>query len=197
MTNKRAALAALVWMALSTPALAHGGAAGAAQGFSAGFLHPFLGWDHVAAMVAVGLWAASLGGRGIWILPVAFPLAMAVGAAAALAGAATPGLELWIAGSALVIGLMVALALRPPVWFAAGLVALFAVFHGFAHGAEAPAAAGAGAYVAGFALATLLLHLTGVAAGLVLRAGAGRALSRGIGALIAGAGAVFLVGALG
>src|SRR3546814_18852902 len=109
--------------------------------FVSGFAHPILGWDHVVAMVAVGLWGAFLGAPAIWILPVVFPLVMAFGGALGVLGVAVPAVEVGIAGSAVVLGLLVALAARPPLWVAAVIVAAFAVFPGHAPGTELPEAA--------------------------------------------------------
>jgi urease accessory protein len=177
------------------PALAHteGGAAG---GFVTGFLHPILGWDHVAAMVAVGLWGAFLGPPAIWLLPVTFPLVMALGAVAGAAGVPLPGIETGIAASALVIGLAVALAARPPLWIAAVIVAVFAVFHGHAHGTEMPNAISPLAYAAGFVIGTGLLHLAGIALGSLTRTAKGTVAVRAAGAAIAAAGVGFLTGAI-
>ena len=168
----------------------------AGAGFVTGFLHPILGWDHVAAMVAVGLWGAFLGAPAIWVLPVAFPLVMAVGGALAVAGVPFPAVELGIAVSALVIGLMVALAQKPPLWTAALIVAFFALFHGHAHGAEMPTAANPTAYAVGFVIGTGLLHLAGIALGLLVGSQAGRMAVRGVGGVIAAAGLFFTIGAL-
>ncbi|MCX7301521.1 MAG: HupE/UreJ family protein [Rhodobacterales bacterium] len=187
-----AALALLLWA--GTAAAHTGDAAGA--GFVTGFMHPVLGWDHVAAMVAVGLWGAFLGAPAIWVLPVAFPLVMALGGALGVAGFPLPGIETGIAASALVIGLAVALALRPPIWIAAVIVAVFAIFHGHAHGAEMPEAANPVAFAAGFVIATGMLHLAGIAFGLLAAHPAGRVAVRSMGAMIALGGLGFLTGAL-
>jgi urease accessory protein len=187
-----AALALLLWA--GTAAAHTGDAAGA--GFVTGFMHPVLGWDHVAAMVAVGLWGAFLGAPAIWVLPVAFPLVMALGGALGVAGFPLPGIETGIAASALVIGLAVALALRPPIWIAAVIVAVFAIFHGHAHGAEMPEAANPVAFAAGFVIATGMLHLAGIAFGLLAAHPAGRVAVRSMGAVIALGGLGFLTGAL-
>jgi urease accessory protein len=122
---------------LATPAFAHVGD-GLAGGFLGGFAHPLFGPDHVVAMVAVGLWGAFLGAPAIWLLPIVFPLMMAFGGALGILGVPIPGIEIGIAVSAIVLGLMVALAARPPLWIAAVLVGAFAIFHGHAHGAELP-----------------------------------------------------------
>lgn len=182
-------------MACATTAQAHTGEA-AAGGFATGFLHPILGWDHVAAMVAVGLWGAFLGKPAVWLLPVTFPLVMALGGAAGAAGVPLPGIETGIAASALVIGLAVAFAARPPLIIAAVIVAFFAVFHGHAHGTEMPQAVSPLAYAMGFVIGTGVLHLCGIALGLLTRSDAGRLAVRCAGGLIALAGVGFLTGAI-
>lgn len=168
--------------------------AGVAGGFYSGFLHPILGWDHVVAMVAVGLWGAFLGRPAIWILPVVFPLVMAFGGVLGVAGVPIPAVETGIASSAVVLGLMVALAARPPLWVAAIIVGVFAIFHGHAHGTELPEAANPLAYSLGFVLATGMLHIGGIAFGLLARWPAGRVAVRVGGAAIALAGVGFLAG---
>lgn len=167
---------------------------GVAGGFYSGLLHPVLGWDHVVAMVAVGLWGAFLGSPAIWVLPVVFPLVMAFGGALGVVGVPLPAVETGIAASAVVLGLMVAAAARPPLWVAALIVAVFAVFHGHAHGTELPDAASPLAYSLGFVVATGLLHLCGIAFGLLVRWPAGRIAVRTGGGLIALAGVGFLTG---
>ena len=127
--------AALPTMLLATPVSAHTGAGGAG-GFLAGFAHPLFGPDHVVAMVAVGLWGALLRQPAIWLLPIVFPLVMAFGGVLGIFGVPLPAVETGIAASAIILGLMVALAARPPLWIAAVLVGAFAIFHGYAHGKE-------------------------------------------------------------
>ncbi len=188
-----AALSASIVALAAGPALAHT-EAGVAGGLVSGFLHPLHGPDHVVAMVAVGLWGAFLGPPAIWLLPVTFPLVMAVGGAAGVLGLPLPMVEEGIAASALVLGLMVALAARPPLRVTALLVGFFALFHGHAHGTELPEAADAVAYAAGFVVATGLLHLTGIAFGLLVTSRAGRIAVRTVGAAIALAGLAFLTG---
>jgi urease accessory protein len=193
----RAALglsATLALMLLAQPALAHT-EAGVAGGLLSGFLHPILGPDHVIAMVAVGLWGAFLGMPAIWVLPVVFPLVMAFGGVLGVLGVPLPGVEFGIALSAVALGAMVAFAARPPLWVAALLVGAFAIFHGHAHGTELPGAANPLAYGIGFVVATGLLHLTGIAFGLLVRWPVGERAVRAGGGLIACAGLYFLVGA--
>ena len=150
------------------------------------------GPDHVVAMVAVGLWGAFLGAPAIWLLPIVFPLVMAFGGVVGILGVPLPGVEIGIAVSAIVLGLMVALAAQPPLWIAAVLVGAFAIFHGHAHGAELPPGANAVAYSVGFVVATGLLHLAGISFGLLARWPAGRVAVRTAGGAIALAGVVFL-----
>jgi urease accessory protein len=145
-------------------------------------------------MVAVGMWGAFLGAPSIWLLPIVFPLVMAGGGALGVLGMPMPAVEIGIALSAIVLGLMVALAARPPLWVAAAIVGAFAIFHGYAHGAELPSAADPVAFSVGFVLATGLLHLLGIAIGLLVRWPAGRIAVRATGTAIALAGVVFLVG---
>ncbi len=158
------AVAGLV-LAIATPnALAHTyGAIDA--GFAAGFGHPFLGLDHLAAMVGVGVWAAQSGWRPVWSVPLAFMSVMALGALLALAGIALPAVEGGIAASLLVLGLLVAAAVRLPLSAGAVIAAVFAVFHGHAHGAEIPQTLTPWLYVSGFVLATGVLHAAGIVAG--------------------------------
>jgi urease accessory protein len=173
------------------PAFAH--TDGMAGGFLSGFAHPVAGPDHIAAMVAVGLWGAFLGAPAIFMLPIVFPLVMALGGVMGILGVPIPAVETGIATSAVVLGLMVALAARPSLWIAALLVGAFAICHGHAHGAELPAGADAVAYSLGFVVATGLLHLSGIAFGLLGRWPAGRIAVRAAGGAIALAGIAFLV----
>jgi urease accessory protein len=148
-----------------TAAFAHP-AIGHAAGFAHGFAHPMGGIDHVLAMVAVGLLAANLGGRALWALPLAFISLMLAGGALAMAAVPLPYVELAVALSVVVIGAAVATQRQWPVVAAATLVGVFALFHGHAHGTELAPTMSAGAFTAGFVLATGLLHLTGIALGL-------------------------------
>jgi len=185
-------LAALAPIFIASPALAHTGAV--VGGFVGGFAHPLLGADHVIAMVAVGMWGVFLGNPAIWLLPVVFPLVMACGGVLGILGVPLPAIETGIAASAIILGLMVALAARPPLWVAALLVGAFAIFHGHAHGTELPAGADAAAFSLGFVIATGLLHLAGIAFGLLGRWPIGKVAVRTAGAAIALAGGAFLAG---
>jgi urease accessory protein len=188
---RRLAALPLVLLAAS-PAVAHSGSTGG--GFIEGFSHPLLGLDHALAMVAVGLWGAFLGPPALWLLPVLFPLVMALGGAAGILGLPLPGVETGIAVSAVVLGVMVASAARPHLAVAAGLVAAFAVFHGHAHGSELPPGADVVAFSVGFVIATGLLHLAGIGFGVLARWPAGRIAVRMAGGFIAIAGVAFLSG---
>jgi urease accessory protein len=188
---------AIAMISLFATSTAHAHEAeGIAGGFISGFLHPLFGWDHVVAMVAVGLWGAFLGDRAIWVLPVVFPLVMAFGGALGVLGIPVPAVETGIAGSAIVLGAMVAFAVRPAMWVAAIIVGAFAIFHGHAHGTELPGAANPLSYSVGFVVSTGLLHLGGIAFGLLVRWPAGKIAVRAGGGLIALAGVGFLTGLL-
>jgi len=160
---KRLALAALALVAATAPAFAHLDPATHGS-LMAGVTHPLFGLDHVLAMVAVGLWAASLGGRALWAVPSAFVGAMALGFAAAMLGMPLPFVEPVVLASVIFIGLMIALALPVPALGVAGAVAFFALFHGHAHGTEL-GGADAWQFAAGFVAATALLHALGVGLG--------------------------------
>ncbi|CAG2143207.1 hypothetical protein LMG31506_02792 [Cupriavidus yeoncheonensis] len=195
----RLALGATLSFAAAS-ALAHPGHDAATVGASlwAGVLHPFTGADHLLAMAAVGVWSA-LGARSAadtLRLPLAFVTLMLVGAALGLAGLALPAVEPMIAASLLVVGVLVAIRAKLPAWAGMAVVGGFAVFHGYAHGAELPGTAAALsavlAYVGGFAVATMALHLLGIVAGTYLRHRAGW-LARVAGAGVALYGASLLV----
>lgn len=180
---------------LIAPLMAHAHTeSGIVGGFLSGFLHPLSGADHIAAMVAVGIWGAFLGAPAMWLLPVIFPLVMAFGGALGILGFALPGVETAIALSGVVLGTMIVFKARPPLGVAAALVGFFAVFHGFAHGAELPQAANAMTYALGFVIATGLLHLGGIAVGLLIRWPWGRVAVRACGGAIAATGFAFLFG---
>jgi urease accessory protein len=134
--------------------------------FSAGLKHPLTGYDHLLAMIAVGLWAVQLGGRARWALPLAFVSAMALGAMAGISGFALPGVNGWILASVFALGLLIAGAAKLPPGVGVGLVALAGAFHGLAHGAEMPLSANSLHFLAGMVVTTALLHAAGVAIGL-------------------------------
>lgn len=175
------------------PGSAEAHVTGVAGGFVGGFAHPLTGPDHFLAMFAVGLWGAQMGGRSVWMLPMAFPLIMTLGGVAGMAGLPMNAVETGIAVSVLVLGLAIAMVWRPPEPIPLVLIGVFAIFHGYAHGVELPAAADPAAYSVGFVVATGLIHLLGIAIGLWLHTPLHGWLTRGLGALIAGGGVYFLV----
>lgn len=156
---------ALPIIALAIPATVHAHPGHGVLDFSAGAMHPILGADHLLAMVAVGLLGAQLGGRARWALPVTFIATLTVGALAAAAGFAIPGMEHGIALSVLILGAIVAFAQRLPLPAAAGIAAIAGVFHGVAHGTEIPADATGALFGAGFVIASAALHFAGVGLG--------------------------------
>ena len=165
---------------------------GEAVGFLTGFRHPISGLDHVLAMVAVGLWGAQLGAPAIWLLPVAFPMVMAMGGMLGLIGVPLPGIEYGIALSAILLGAAVMFEIRPPLWVAATLVGIFAICHGHAHGTELPAGQSALLYSLGFVIATGCLHAVGIAIGTIHRWIWGQRALRAAGAGVAMAGVFFM-----
>jgi urease accessory protein len=193
--TRRLILSGLGLLAGLTPAFAHIGE-GVGGGLAAGFTHPLLGPDHLLAMVSVGIWGAQLGTPAIWMLPIGFPLIMAVGGALGVAGIPLPATELLIALSVLTLGLMIARAERLPVAAAFVIVAIFAVAHGHAHGVELPKSADALAFSVGFVVATGMLHATGILIGLLIKWPAGAMAIRCLGSLVALAGAYFIFNSL-
>jgi urease accessory protein len=185
------AFAAASLAALASPAIAHV-QSGQAAGFVTGFLHPISGLDHVLAMVAVGLWGAQLGAPAIWLLPITFPIVMALGGFLGLLGVPLPGVEIGIAASAILLGAAVMTERRPPLYAAAALVGFFAVFHGHAHGTELPPGQSALLYSLGFVMATGCLHAIGIAIGAVHRWPTGRIVLRVAGGGVGLAGLFFL-----
>jgi urease accessory protein len=172
--------------------LAHVGQGDISGGFVAGLEHPIFGLDHVVAMVAVGIWGAQLRAPAIWVLPVTFPLVMSFGGILGGLGVPIPGIEIGIAVSAIVLGAMVALAARPPLRVAAVIVGVFAIFHGYAHGAELPESANAISYAMGFVIATGSLHALGILIGVINKWSWGGKCLRAGGVLIGLCGVYFL-----
>lgn len=161
----KAFLPAFALTALPAAAVAHAGVH-AAGGFMHGFMHPLGGFDHIFAMVAVGMIAAYLGGRALWLAPASFVAMMAAGGMLGLGRVEVPFVEIGIAASVIVLGLAVALRWGMPTFLAMALVGFFAIFHGHAHGTAMPAAATSLGYAQGFMLTTALLHLAGIGLGL-------------------------------
>ncbi|SEA63152.1 urease accessory protein [Desulfuromusa kysingii] len=154
----------LLLLVLPSLVLAHTGA-GEATGFIYGFNHPIGGVDHLLAMIAVGLWAVQMGGRSLWVVPSTFVAVMLLGGVLGFSGVSVPFIEEGILVSILIFGVLIAGAFRFPLLYSSIIVGFFALLHGHAHGAEMPVALGAGSYAIGFALATAILHVTGMGIG--------------------------------
>jgi len=171
----RAIVSLLVALAVLVPtaAFAHPGH-GPEIGLIAGFLHPMSGIDHILCMVAVGVFAAVLGGRALWLVPLSFVGMMAVGFLLGANGVTLPFVELAIGLSSVVIGAVAAWGKPMPISAAMALVGAFAIFHGHAHGAEMPANAGGLQFALGFMTATALLHVAGIAGAVGVAKLAGR-----------------------
>lgn len=172
-------------------AFAHSGT-GLVGGFGSGFRHPFTGVDHLLAMVSVGLWGAFLGRPLVFALPVIFPVVMVVGAVMGMLDVPLPPVGIGISLSVAVLGGCIGLSLKAPVWAASLIVAIFAIFHGYAHGKELPSAADPIGYSLGFVLATGSLHVLGIGIGFLNHHPGGVRVTRSFGVLIAGAGVWFL-----
>lgn len=168
------------------PAAAHVGHGTVGSGnFIDGFLHPVTGLDHLVAMVAVGLWGAQLRSPAIWLLPITFPMVMAVGGFLGLIGVPIPGVDIGVALSGLVLGLCVAFVVRPAMWIPAVIVGVFGLLHGHAHGTAMPMSGSPIAFGTGFVVATGVLHLAGILIGLLERWPWGAWIVRASGAAIA------------
>ncbi len=189
--NKAISFALL--LLVNTPVMAHS-AEGMSIGFISGLLHPIMGFDHVVAMLAVGLWGAVLQRPAFWLLPLVFPSMMAFGAIFAIKGLVLPGVELGIALSGVILGMLVLFGIKAPLVLAALIVGAFAIFHGYAHGIELPGSAEPVAYGVGFVLATGLLHVVGMGLGLLLHIPYGKNVVRALGAAISLVGSYFLLG---
>ena len=189
--NRRILIAAAALIASAAPAFAHLNPAEHGS-FAAGFSHPLFGIDHILVMIAVGLWAAQIGGRALWVVPTAFVSMMAVGFALAVAGVGLPFVEPAILASVVALGLLVAMAVRLDTAASAAIVGVFALFHGHAHGGEL-GSAGALAFSVGFILATAALHVAGIGLGIALQRLSGSGLlARILGGVTALAGAALI-----
>lgn len=186
---RRTTVTLAAFLSLAGFAQAHPGHGG---GFASGFAHPLHGPDHLLAMLAVGLWAAQLGGRARWAVPAAFVGVMAVGGALGMAGAGLPLAERGIVASVLILGLLIAAAVRLPLAAGVAVVGIFALCHGYAHGAEMPETAAGAVYALGFAGATALLHGCGFGLGVLLQRWAKAEWLRASGVAISAAGVLLL-----
>ncbi|MGI2219300.1 HupE/UreJ family protein [Shewanella baltica] len=183
-------LLTLCWIAPVSAHEIHSGG-----GFVSGFNHPVLGFDHLLAMLSVGMLSTQLGGRAIWTVPLAFVTFMLVGGILGLYAIAVPFVEIGIALSVLLLGLAIAFDRQIPLLFAMAFVGIFAIFHGHAHGAEMPALASPVLYALGFLFGTAVIHLGGVMIGLGMQRMTGqRNLMRVTGAAIAAMGGYLLAG---
>jgi urease accessory protein len=191
-TMKRMSLSAILLLAAALPA--HAGA-GTTSSFAAGFIHPLSCLDHMTVMITVGLWAALKGGKAVVAWPLAFVGVMLAGAALGMLHVAVPFVEPAVLASIVALGLLVALAVDLPVSAGIAIIGLFALFHGHAHGTTVPENAGGFEYMAGFAVATALLHTLGIAAGLGLGVRF-RGFARATGAACAAIGAALVFGVL-
>lgn len=169
---------------LAAPAFAHTGA-GTTHGFGAGLLHPVGGFDHTLAMLSVGIWSALSVRSRVWLAPLAFVAVMLLGAVAGYAGMPLPAVEIGIAASVVLLGLMILARVELPTVVAVALVGAFALFHGHAHGTEVSGALAT--YMAGFALATALLHVIGIGIGHAITRARYAAPALGAGIALAGA----------
>lgn len=176
---------------IAQPAWAHSGT-GLPGGFVAGVEHPLTGPDHMLAMASVGLWGHFLGRPLVYLLPMVFPIMMAIGAGVGIAGVSLPPVELGIALSICVLGALILGAVRAPVLVACAVVGVFALFHGYAHGVELPSAADPIGYSLGFVLATGSLHVAGIATGSLAILPRGETILRGLGGAVLAAGLWFL-----
>ena len=192
--NLTRSLMTILLLVAVQPLAAHttGGVIG---GLGSGLGHPFIGIDHLLAMLAVGMWAYQLGGSSVWKIPLAFVVTLLAGAGIGLAGLSLPFIEPMIAASVMVFGLLIAMRYRVAPVLACLMVALFALFHGYAHGIEMPLATSPLTYVAGFSIATIGLHGLGVMLAYVIHRTTHTMLLRVGGMGLASTGLLLLLGA--
>ena len=166
-------------------------------GFGSGFGHPLAGFDHLLAMLAVGLWGAQMGGRSVWTLPATFPLIMCIGGIIGMTGVLPDQpIEYGIALSVIVLGGAIASAWKAPEWAALALISAFALMHGYPHGVLAPRASDPAAFTVGFVVSTGVIHVVGIGIGAALKPIAKGRLVQALGAAISLAGVWFMVSLL-
>jgi urease accessory protein len=192
---RRILIGTILTTAFAVPASAHP-LLGSEVSFAAGMAHPFGGLDHIAVMMAVGLWAVLKGRHALWLWPATFIVVMLVGGAVGLAHVSLPLVEPGVLASVVVLGLMVALAIDLPLWSGAAIIAVFALLHGHAHGTEVANAVDGPAYMAGFALATTMLLALGIGLGQALQRGAAGPANRLAGAICVAVGVGLCTGVL-
>ncbi|MEL0611822.1 HupE/UreJ family protein [Marinomonas arenicola] len=191
LTTLKMGLATLI-AAAPTLALAHPGHEHSTS-FMTGFMHPMGGLDHLLAMIAIGLWAASMGGKALWAVPAAFVGTMILGGAFGMAGMQVPFVEQGIALSVILMGALLVASVRFSVGSCAAIAGIFAFFHGAAHGMEMPLNAHVAEYALGFAAATALLHLVGMGMGKAIARIEAPIVTRLSGGIIAAAGVVMAI----
>ena len=190
-------LMALLFAAIPGVAYAHEGTNLGLGGFLSGIVHPVLGYDHLLAMLSVGIISAQIGGRAIWTVPATFVTVMAIGGVLGLINIGLTATELGIAVSLVILGLVIAAERRIPILAVMIGVGFFAIFHGYAHGAEMPDTAEPFLYALGFLVGTALIHIAGVVIGDISRHyERGKIVLRVGGALIALVGLLFIFGVL-
>jgi urease accessory protein len=178
-------------------AYAHDGSNVPFGGFLSGLVHPVLGFDHLLAMLSVGILSAQIGGRAIWTVPATFVSVMALGGALGLIDIGLTSIELGIAASLVLLGLIIAAERKLPILLAMAGVGFFAIFHGYAHGAEMPTTAEPVLYAAGFLTGTALIHIAGLIIGDIAKHyDSGKVALRVGGGLIAMVGILFIAGVL-
>lgn len=194
--HRQLLLAIIAFIALASPIAQAHVQGDSASGFTTGLGHPWSGLDHILVMIAVGVWGAQLGRPAVWLLPVAFPMMMAVGGFIGLLGLPFPSVEVGISLSAIVLGFMILTEARASMKLIVSLVGFFALFHGYAHGTELPEGQNGLLYSIGFVVGTGLLHCVGIGLGLLHRFKSGQLILRGAGSVIMMMGGVFLWQAL-
>ncbi len=194
--DRQLLLATIAFCALASPVAQAHVQGDSAAGFMTGLGHPWSGLDHILVMIAVGVWGAQLGRPAVWLLPVAFPMMMAVGGFIGLLGLPFPSVEVGISLSAIVLGFMVLTEAKASMKLIVSLVGFFALFHGYAHGTELPEGQNGLLYSIGFVVGTGLLHCVGIGLGLLHRFKSGQLILRGAGSVVMMMGGVFLWQAL-
>lgn len=191
----QATILALVFSLIPTVVYAHDGSQVPFGGFLSGLIHPVLGYDHLLAMLSVGILSAQIGGRAIWTVPATFVGVMAVGGALGLIDIGLTSTEMGIAGSLVLLGAIIAAERKLPILLAMAGVGFFAIFHGYAHGTEMPTTAEPVLYALGFLTGTALIHIAGVVIGDIAKHyERGKVMLRAGGALIAVTGVLFMTG---
>jgi len=192
--KKHHSLVLLLLTLLLLPPTSHAHSIQSGSGFTSGLTHPVFGFDHLLAMLSVGILSAQIGGRAIWTVPATFVLFVLIGGILGMNQVGVFSVESGIAVSVIALGLAILADKKIPLLLAMCGVALFGLFHGHAHGTEMPCYAQPVLYASGFILGTATIHLIGVAIGwLATRTWIGSLSLRTTGAAIALCGVYFLV----